>query len=121
MFAAMAVGANGLAVSILWPTTSIGMLAAGFAGWSFVLGAAQAMIFAVLPRVVDPAAPGLATGVVNQVATLSTFVAPIAFLWAFSAGWQTLAAMVAILWIAGLALFWTLKQLVNAGEENPRL
>jgi hypothetical protein len=78
-----------------------------------VLGAAQAMIFAVLPRVVDPAAPGLATGVVNQIATLTSFVAPIAFLWVIDAGWQAVAVMIAALWVGGLILFWTLSQMAK--------
>jgi MFS family permease len=113
MFIAMALGAIGLALAILSPATSFGTLALVFAGWSFVLGAAQAMIFAVLPRVVDPAAPGLATGVVNQITMLSTFIAPIAFLWALSVGWQAVAIMVAALWIAGLILFRTLPQMAK--------
>ncbi|MEY2926196.1 MAG: hypothetical protein RL367_673 [Pseudomonadota bacterium] len=118
LFAVLAVGAISFAVAIVWPGTTIAMLALVFAGWSFVLGATQAMIFAVLPRVVDPAAPGLATGVVNQIATLSTFVAPIAFLWVLDAGWQAIAAMIAAVWIAGLALFWGMRQMARAGEGN---
>jgi MFS family permease len=111
MFVALALGAIGLAVAILSPATSIGAVALVFAGWSFVLGAVQAMIFAVLPRVIDPAAPGLATGVVNQIATLTAFVAPIVFLALFGLGWQAIAIMIAFLWIAGLVLFWTLRQM----------
>jgi predicted MFS family arabinose efflux permease len=114
-FAALGIGAIGFAVAILSPATTIGALALYFAGWSFVLGAAQAMIFAVLPRVVDPAAPGLATGVINQIATLTAFVAPIAFLAVFGAGSQAVAIMIALLWAAGLILFWTLRQM--AGGE----
>jgi predicted MFS family arabinose efflux permease len=117
MLAALAVGAIGFAAAILSPATPIGAVALVFAGWSFVLGAAQAMIFAVLPRVVDPAAPGLATGVVNQIATLTAFVAPIAFLAVLNEGWQAVAIMIDILWIAGLALFWTLRQMASASEE----
>jgi MFS family permease len=113
MFVAMAAGAIGLAVAILSPATSMATLALVFAGWSFVLGAAQAMIFAVLPRVVDPAAPGLATGVINQIATLTSFVAPIAFLWVIDAGWQAVAVMIAALWVGGLILFWTLSQMAK--------
>jgi predicted MFS family arabinose efflux permease len=113
MFVAMAAGAIGLAVAILSPSTSMATLALVFAGWSFVLGAAQAMIFAVLPRVVDPAAPGLATGVINQIATLTSFVAPIAFLWVIDAGWQAVAVMIAALWVGGLILFWTLSQMAK--------
>jgi MFS family permease len=113
MFIAMALGASCFAAAILWPATSFGMLALVFAGWSFVLGAAQAMIFAVLPRVVDPAAPGLATGVVNQITMLSTFIAPIAFLMALSVGWQAVAIMVAMLWMAGMILFRTLPQMAR--------
>jgi MFS family permease len=118
MFAAMAVGAISLAVAILWPTTSMATLAVAFAGWSFVLGAAQAMIFAVLPRLVDPAAPGMATGVVNQIATLTSFVAPIAFLRALDAGWQVIAIMIALLWVAGLILFWTLRHMAGGGQTQ---
>jgi predicted MFS family arabinose efflux permease len=118
MLVAMAAGAISLAVAILWPSTSMATLAVVFAGWSFVLGAAQAMIFAVLPRLIDPAAPGLATGVVNQIATLTSFVAPIAFLRALDAGWQAIAVMIAILWVAGLALFWTLRQMAAGGQAK---
>ncbi len=114
MLAALAAGAIGSAVAILSPTTSIGAVALVFAGWSFVLGAAQAMIFAVLPRVVDPAAPGLATGVVNQIATLTAFVAPIAFLAVLGLGWQAVALMIAACWTAGLILFWRLRQMASA-------
>jgi MFS family permease len=113
MLAALAIGAIGFAVAILSPRTSFGAVALVFAGWSFVLGAAQAMIFAVLPRVVDPAAPGLATGVVNQIATLTAFVAPIAFLAVVDTGWQAVAIMIALLWMAGLILFWTLRQMAR--------
>jgi predicted MFS family arabinose efflux permease len=113
MFVAMALGASCFAAAILWPATSFAMLALVFAGWSFILGAAQAMIFAVLPRVVDPAAPGLATGVVNQITMLSTFIAPIAFLMALSVGWQAVAIMVAMLWMAGMILFRTLPQMAR--------
>jgi MFS family permease len=102
---------TGLAVG----ATPISAVALVFAGWSFVLGAAQAMIFAVLPRVVDPAAPGLATGIVNQIATLTAFVAPIAFLAVLNEGWQAVAIMITTCWIAGLALFWTLRQMSGAG------
>jgi MFS family permease len=116
MLATLAAGAIGFAVAILWPATSFGTLALVFAGWSFVLGAAQAMIFAVLPRVVDPAAPGLATGVVNQIATLTSFVAPIVFLSMLDKGWQTIAFLIAGCWIAGLLLFWTLRPMANADE-----
>jgi predicted MFS family arabinose efflux permease len=107
----LALGAIGFATAILWPAISIGALALVFAGWSFVLGAAQAMIFAVLPRVVDPAAPGLATGVVNQIATLTAFIAPIAFLAVLGLGWQAVVIMIAALWSAGLMLFLTLQQM----------
>jgi hypothetical protein len=69
------------------------------------------MIFAVLPRVVDPAAPGVATGVVNQIATLTAFVAPIAFLWVVGFGWMAVTFMIGGLWISGLILFWTLRQM----------
>jgi MFS family permease len=115
MLTGLAVGAIGFATAILSPATPISAVAIVFAGWSFVLGAAQAMIFAVLPRVVDPAAPGLATGVVNQIATLTAFVAPIAFLAVLNEGWQAVAIMIAACWIAGLALFWTLRQMSGAG------
>jgi MFS family permease len=115
MLTGLAVGAIGFATAILSPATPISAVALVFAGWSFVLGAAQAMIFAVLPRVVDPAAPGLATGVVNQIATLTAFVAPIAFLAVLNEGWQAVAIMIAACWIAGLALFWTLRQMSGAG------
>jgi predicted MFS family arabinose efflux permease len=118
MLAALAVGAIGFAVAILSPATPIGAVALVFAGWSFVLGAAQAMIFAVLPRVVDPTAPGLATGVVNQIATLTAFVAPIAFLAVLGFGWQAVAIMITACWIAGLILFWTLRQMASAGEGS---
>jgi MFS family permease len=118
MLAVLAIGANVFAVAILSPATSIGAVALVFAGWSFVLGAAQAMIFAVLPRVVDPAAPGLATGVVNQIATLSTFVAPIAFLAVLGLGWQAVAVMIAAVWIAGLILFWRLRQMGSASKAG---
>jgi MFS family permease len=114
MLAGLTVGAVGFAVAILSPATPIGAVALMFAGWSFVLGAAQAMIFAVLPRVVDPAAPGLATGVVNQIATLTVFVAPIAFLAVINEGWQAVATMITVCWIAGLILFWTLRQMSGA-------
>jgi MFS family permease len=113
MLATLALGGISFAVAILSPATSFGTLALVFAGWSFVLGAAQAMIFAVLPRVVDPAAPGLATGVVNQIATLTAFVAPIAFLAVLGLGWQAVAIMIAGLWLTGLLLFWTLRQMAN--------
>jgi predicted MFS family arabinose efflux permease len=113
MLATLAAGAISFAVAILSPATSFGTLALVFAGWSFVLGAAQAMIFAVLPRVVDPAAPGLATGVVNQIATLTAFVAPIAFLAVLNEGWQAVAIMITACWIAGLILFWTLRQMAT--------
>jgi MFS family permease len=115
MLTGLAVGAIGFATAILSPATPISAVAIVFAGWSFVLGAAQAMIFAVLPRVVDPAAPGLATGVVNQIATLTAFVAPIAFLAVLNEGWQAVAIMITTCWIAGLALFWTLRQMSGAG------
>jgi predicted MFS family arabinose efflux permease len=118
MFAGLAFAAICFAVLILSPATSIGILALVFAGWSFILGAAQAMIFAVLPRVIDPAAPGLATGVVNQIATLNAFVAPITFLAVADAGWQAVAIMIAILWTAGLVLFWTLRQMGSAGQTQ---
>jgi predicted MFS family arabinose efflux permease len=111
MLAALAFGAIGFAAAILSPKTSIAAVALVFAGWSFVLGAAQAMIFAVLPRTVDPAAPGLATGVVNQIATLTAFVAPIVFLAVLDSGWQAVAIMIASLWLAGLILFWTLRNM----------
>jgi MFS family permease len=117
IFVALALGAIGFAAAVLWPATTIGMLALDFAGWSFVFGAAQAMIFAVLPRVVDPASPGLATGVVNQIATLTTFVAPIAFLGVLDAGWQAVAIMITACWSLGLILFWTLRQMAGAGES----
>jgi predicted MFS family arabinose efflux permease len=117
MLAGLAVGAIGFAAAILSPATPIGTVALVFAGWSFVLGAAQAMIFAVLPRVVDPAAPGLATGVVNQIATLTAFVAPIAFLAALNEGWQAAFIMITACWIAGLILFWTLRQMASSGER----
>jgi predicted MFS family arabinose efflux permease len=113
MLAVMAAGAISLVVAVLWPSTSVATLALVFAGWSFVLGAAQAMIFAVLPRVVDPAAPGLATGVVNQIATLTSFVAPIVFLRMLDMGWQAVAVMVALLWMGGLILFSTLRQMAR--------
>ncbi len=116
MLAAMAAGAVSLAVAILSPATTMGALALVFAAWSFVLGAAQAMIFAVLPRVVDPAAPGLATGVVNQIATLTSFVAPIAFLAVIGEGWQAVAALIAALWIAGLGLFWNLRHMGGSAQ-----
>jgi MFS family permease len=115
MLTGLAVGAIGFATAILSPATPISAVALVFAGWSFVLGAAQAMIFAVLPRVVDPAAPGLATGIVNQIATLTAFVAPIAFLAVLNEGWRAVAIMIAACWIAGLALFWTLRQMSGAG------
>jgi predicted MFS family arabinose efflux permease len=111
MLAALAFGAIGFAVAILSPKTSLSSVALVFAGWSFVLGAAQAMIFAVLPRVVDPAFPGLATGVVNQIATLTAFVAPVVFLAVLESGWQAVTIMIALLWIAGLILFWTLRNM----------
>jgi MFS family permease len=111
VLAALAIGAIGFAVAILSPKTSLGTVALVFAGWSFVLGAAQAMIFAVLPRVIDPAAPGLATGVVNQIATLTAFVAPIAFLGVLGLGWQAVAIMITAFWSVGLMLFWTLGQM----------
>jgi MFS family permease len=117
MLAGLAVGAIGFAAAILSPATPIGTVALVFAGWSFVLGAAQAMIFAVLPRVVDPAAPGLATGVVNQIATLTAFVAPIAFLAVLNEGWQAVFIMITACWIAGLILFWTLRQMASSGER----
>jgi MFS family permease len=120
MLATLALGAIGFAVAILRPATPFGAVALVFAGWSFVLGAAQAMIFAVLPRVVDPAAPGLATGVVNQIATLGTFVAPIAFLGVLDSGWRAVAVLIAALWIMGLILFWTLRQMASASESAPR-
>jgi MFS family permease len=113
MLAALAVGAISFAVAILSPSTSFGILGLVFAGWSFALGAAQAMIFAVLPRVVDPAAPGVATGVVNQIATLTAFVAPIAFLWVVGFGWMAVTFMIGGLWISGLILFWTLRQMAS--------
>jgi predicted MFS family arabinose efflux permease len=112
----LALGAIGFATAILSPATSFGALALVFAGWSFVLGAAQAMIFAVLPRVVDPAAPGLATGVVNQIVTLTAFVAPLAFFAVLGLGWQAVAIMIAGLWIVGLILFWTMRQMASADE-----
>jgi MFS family permease len=114
MLTGLAVGAIGFATAILSPATPISAVALVFAGWSFVLGAAQAMIFAVLPRVVDPAAPGLATGIVNQIATLTAFVAPIAFLAVLNESWQAVAIMITTCWIAGLALFWTLRQMSGA-------
>jgi MFS family permease len=116
MLTGLAVGAIGFATAILSPATPISAVALVFAGWSFVLGAAQAMIFAVLPRVVDPSAPGLATGVVNQIATLTAFVAPIAFLAVLNEGWQAVAIMITACWIAGLGLFWTLRQMATSGE-----
>jgi predicted MFS family arabinose efflux permease len=116
MFVGMAIGAVSLVVAILSPSTSMATLALVFAGWSFVLGAAQAMIFGVLPRVIDPTAPGLATGVVNQIATLTSFVAPIAFLRVLDSGWQAVAIMIAFFWLAGLILFWTLRQMGSAGQ-----
>jgi predicted MFS family arabinose efflux permease len=117
MLAGLAAGAICFAAAILSPATPISAVALVFAGWSFVLGAAQAMIFAVLPRVVDPAAPGLATGVVNQIATLTAFVAPIAFLAVLNQGWQAVSVMITACWIAGLGLFWTLRQMATSGEQ----
>jgi MFS family permease len=117
MLAGLAAGAIGFAAAILSPATPVSAVALMFAGWSFVLGAAQAMIFAVLPRVVDPAAPGLATGVVNQIATLTAFVAPIAFLAVLNDGWWAIAIMIAACWIVGLMLFWTLRQMAGSSES----
>jgi MFS family permease len=118
MFAALAVGAIGFAVSILSPSTTIGTVAMVFAGWSLVFGATQAMIFAALPRVVDPASPGLATGVINQIAMLGTFVAPIVFLSLLAQGWQAIAVTIAVCWAAGAALFWMLGRRLTGSMER---
>jgi hypothetical protein len=46
--------------------------------------------------------------VINQIAMLSTFVAPLTFLALIGQGWQAVAVAVAICWVAGSALFWML-------------
>lgn len=108
--AALAVGAVAFAGFVVWPATAVGTVAMAFAGWSFVVGAAQAAIFAVLPRVVDPTSPGLATGVLNQLASLSSFVAPLTFLAVLPLGWLSVVALIAACWIIAGTCLWSVDR-----------
>lgn len=111
LFAAFMVGAIAFAGAILWPGTPIGAVALVFAGWSLMVGASQGIVFAVLPRIADPAAPGLATGVINQLSTLASFVAPMAFLAVLPQGWQLVVLMIALAWLVSLTMLCTLREL----------
>jgi len=116
LLAGLAVCAIAFATAILSPGTPIGAVAIVFAGWSLMVGAAQGMVFVILPRVADPAAPGLATGVINQLASLATFVAPMIFLAALPLGWQLVVLVIGVAWLVALALLWTLRQVTAKAE-----
>ncbi len=108
--AALAVGAVAFAGLVVWPATAVGSVAFAFAGWSFVVGAAQAAIFAVLPRIVDPTSPGLATGVLNQLASLSSFIAPLTFLAVLPFGWVSVVVLIAACWIVAATSVWSVDR-----------
>ncbi|MCC8456006.1 hypothetical protein, partial [Streptomyces rochei] len=95
---------------VVSPVTAVGAVAVAFAGWSFAVGAAQAAIFAVLPRVVDPTSPGLATGVLNQLASLSSFIAPLTFLAILPFGWVSVVALIAACWIVAATCLWSVDR-----------
>jgi len=107
-FAGCAIGA---ATLVLWPRTSIGEAGILFAVWSLMVGASQALVFVMLPRIADPEAPGLATGVINQLSSLSSFVAPMIFLFLLPKGWPFVVAVIATCWLMGIGLFWTIRKL----------
>lgn len=105
LLAGFTAGAVVFAAAVLWPGTPIGGVGIMFAGWSLIVGASQALVFVVLPRIADPAAPGLATGVINQLSSLSSFIAPMLFLVLLPYGWPFIVAVIGLFWVLALSLF----------------
>ena len=87
--------------------------------WFFISGAATAMVMAVLPLVAEPERHGAAAALLNQVASVATFINPPLWL-SFASGddWTPFAALMGGGWlIAAIALWGATRRTFTATPQ----
>lgn len=108
--APIALSASVFGSLIFVPACPLFVVGAALCGWFFVLGAAMALIFAMIPRVADPSSPGQAMGIMNQLSALQTFITPsVWLLFLDRLGWGSLVVLVVLSWCTTILLFSSLR------------
>ena len=109
VMAGMAVAACLCGSALFWPGTALAAIVPLLGAWFILMGAATALLLAVLPRVAAPEWRGAAAGLISQTSAIATFVTPPLWLSLFAGGaWLPFVALVIGLWVVTTALLWVM-------------